>query len=479
MLTLDGHDSHETRELIRAAFDHNVIIILLPSKTTHKPQPLDVGVFSCVQRQWSKHCDERLAQGARINRFSFIPEYLAIHRTISPSLVQKAFANTGIYPLNPTIFNDHDFAPSQASSSIPAFPPSYPDEVPLSVPSEPGEISGCSGDQDNPGSPNSNHSSSTPSPSTDYTTYPALTMLHLPTLPPLPPYDQVMHYTPKEMWNFMRLHQIQCKMALDEATAQRDAANTHCTIARHRIDNLTKQLANKTKSKHQRSKKAAARFLTLPELRGEFDLKDAEDQAKEKADLEKAAQKKADEIARMLRINEEIRNRVFNCPLASYKRKDDLVALAGALSLPMEGTVAELVKEIKDHLTDNPTRENEPRFSGLFGTSRRRSSAMTAGPSSSSALSLIPDSQNHQIPSSSGFMSYTHTPSMSHNVPNTSFMSYNTPSTDTQLMSYNAAPRPSPNTTPLMSHNTPSPNLNMPYLPYNTYSHFDLQGNSS
>jgi len=263
-------------------------------------------------------------------------------------------------------------------------------------------------------------------------------------------------------------------MALGEATAQRDTANTHCTIAHHRIDNLTKQLANKTKSKHQRSKKAAARFLTLPELRGEFDLKDAEDQAKEKAKLEKAAEKKADEMARMLRINEEVRNWVFNCPLASYKRKDDLVALAGALSLPMEGTVAELVKVIKDHLTDNPTWENEPQFSGLFGTSQRRSSAMTASPSS-----FIPDSQNHQIPSSSRFMSYTHTPSMSHNVPNTSFMSYNTPSTDTLLMFHNAAPGPSLNMTPLMSHNAPSPNLNMPYLPYNTYSHVDLQGNGS
>ena len=170
VLTLDGHDSHETWELIRAAFDHNVIIILLPSKTMHKLQPLDVGVFSCVQCQWSKHCDERLAQGVHINCFSFIPEYLAIHRTISPSLVQKAFAKTGIYPLNLTIFNNHDFAPSQASSSIPTFPPSYPHDVPLSVPSEHGEISGSSGDQDNPGSPNSNRSSPTPSLSTDDTT---------------------------------------------------------------------------------------------------------------------------------------------------------------------------------------------------------------------------------------------------------------------------------------------------------------------
>lgn len=301
MLTLDGHDSHETQELIRAAFDHNVIIILLPSKTTHKLQPLDVGVFSSVQRLWSKHCDECLGQGVHINRFNFIPEYLAVHCTIAPSLVQKAFANTGIYPLNPDIFDNHDYAPSHASSSIPAFPPSYPHEIPLSESLEPGQDSLELTNSDHPPPPSGPQSLST-----DYTTYPALTMSHQPMLPPLPLYNDVMNATPKELWNFMRLHQIQCNMALNEVTTQRDTANTHCTLARHRINNLTKQIANKAQSKCRKSKKTAARFLTLPELREEFELKDAEDQAKEKAELEKAVQKRADERARMLRINEEI-----------------------------------------------------------------------------------------------------------------------------------------------------------------------------
>jgi hypothetical protein len=139
VLTLDGHDLHETRKLKRAAFDHNNNIIALPSKTTHKLQPLDVGVFSSVQRQWSKHCDERLAQGVHITRFNFIPEYLATCPAITRSLIQKAFAKTGIYPLNPTIFHERDFAPSQASSSTATFPPSYPQDIPSSpsyVPSE-------------------------------------------------------------------------------------------------------------------------------------------------------------------------------------------------------------------------------------------------------------------------------------------------------------------------------------------------------
>lgn len=381
-----------------------MILILLPSKTTHKLQPLDVGVFASVQYKWSRHCDERLAQGVRINRFNFIPEYLAIHRTLTPSLVQKAFAKTGIYPLNPTIFNDHDFAPSQASSSISTFPPSYPPLEP-----EPSEISGSSDNRDGLGV-----SSDSLSPSTDRITGtdspPSPSIIpYQPTLPTLPPYEHIINQSPKDLWDLMRLHQIRCETVLKEVIAQRDVANTHCAIARHRIDTLTKQLANKTKSKQQKSKKVEARVLTLPELRGEFDIKEAEDEAKEKVELEKAAQKKADDMARTLRINEEIRNRVFDCPLTSYKRKDDLVALAGALSLPMDGTVVGLVKVIKEHLDENPTLANEPRFKGLFGSSRKRSSARAAGGGPSSLNSSSMDLEDTLIPNSPSYPT-SHTP---------------------------------------------------------------------
>jgi hypothetical protein len=108
-------------------------------------------------------------------------------------------------------------------------------------------------------------------------------------------------------------------MALNEVTTQCDTTNTHCTIAHHWINNLTKQVANKAQSKCQKSKKTAARFLTLPELCEEFELKDAEDQAKEKAELEKAAQKRADKRTYMLHINKDIQSQVFDYPLTSYK----------------------------------------------------------------------------------------------------------------------------------------------------------------
>jgi hypothetical protein len=59
-------------------------------------------------------------------------------------------------------------------------------------------------------------------------------------------------------------------------------------------------------------------------------------------------------------------------PLSSYKRKDDLVTLCGALGLKMTGTVNELATQLKSHLSTHPELQQNPRFSGLFSQSRRR-----------------------------------------------------------------------------------------------------------
>ena len=63
---------------------------------------------------------------------------------------------------------------------------------------------------------------------------------------------------------------------------------------------------------------------------------------------------------------------MFSDPLSSYKRKDDLVALCGALGLKMTGTVVELVTQLKSHLAAHPEIQQDPRFSGLFLQNRRR-----------------------------------------------------------------------------------------------------------
>jgi len=52
-LILDGHTSHTSYEVIKAARDNNVELIRLPSHSTHMLQPLDLSVFGPLKTYWS------------------------------------------------------------------------------------------------------------------------------------------------------------------------------------------------------------------------------------------------------------------------------------------------------------------------------------------------------------------------------------------------------------------------------------------
>ncbi|KIJ25534.1 hypothetical protein M422DRAFT_96086, partial [Sphaerobolus stellatus SS14] len=52
LLISEGHQSHETPEMHALAFNNCIILYYLPPKTTHKLQPLDVGVFGPLQLAW-------------------------------------------------------------------------------------------------------------------------------------------------------------------------------------------------------------------------------------------------------------------------------------------------------------------------------------------------------------------------------------------------------------------------------------------
>ena len=45
LLLVDGHSSHVNMEFIDWADRHRIIIMILPPYTTHRLQPLDVGMF--------------------------------------------------------------------------------------------------------------------------------------------------------------------------------------------------------------------------------------------------------------------------------------------------------------------------------------------------------------------------------------------------------------------------------------------------
>lgn len=92
--------------------------------------------------------------------------------------------------------------------------------------------------------------------------------------------------------------------------------------------------------------------------------------------------------ARAVRIARDITLKEYNAPLSSLKRKEEFLALAGALEISDDGTISDLTKRIKDHLDTHPELAEQQRFSGLYKAagSRRQSTqtavnAPTAGPS--------------------------------------------------------------------------------------------------
>ncbi|KIK76466.1 hypothetical protein PAXRUDRAFT_169842, partial [Paxillus rubicundulus Ve08.2h10] len=139
-------------------------------------------------------------------------------------------------------------------------------------------------------------------------------------------------------------------------------------------------------------------------------------------------------------------------PLSTYKRKDDLVALAGTLSLPMEGTVAELTKAIKDHLAANPSRMNDPRFSALFSSSRKHSVAVPDHATQQQQAPFVDPSPSSYLPSGPT-VEFPQHPLYKHHHPFPS--SYSNP-----------IPHVHTRSPPQMSYNAPGPSTTYTYKPY-------------
>ncbi|KAJ4466261.1 DDE superfamily endonuclease-domain-containing protein [Lentinula aciculospora] len=62
VLLFDGHQSHISKEWVDLALENNIVLLCLPSHTTHRLQPLDVGCFGPLQTAWFNRCDEILEE---------------------------------------------------------------------------------------------------------------------------------------------------------------------------------------------------------------------------------------------------------------------------------------------------------------------------------------------------------------------------------------------------------------------------------
>lgn len=101
---MDGHSSHVNIRFINYCDEHGILLGILPPHSTHRLQPLDVGIFSPLSTAYSKQIDHLIqsSQGfSRVTKRSFWPMFRTAWKSaLSFDNIRLVFSATGVYPLN-------------------------------------------------------------------------------------------------------------------------------------------------------------------------------------------------------------------------------------------------------------------------------------------------------------------------------------------------------------------------------------------
>lgn len=99
MLIYDGFESHLATDVVDYCLDHHILPFCLPPHTTHRTQPLDVGVFSSLNNAYKKRINNIRT---KVNKERF-PKILAAARTEACTTRNAiaGFQKCGICPYNP------------------------------------------------------------------------------------------------------------------------------------------------------------------------------------------------------------------------------------------------------------------------------------------------------------------------------------------------------------------------------------------
>lgn len=103
VLICDGFRTYKTLEILEFCFKNNIFLYRLPSHTSHKLQPCDVGVFAPLKTAYRDEV-ERLYRGGldTIGKEHFTSLYKpARERALTKKNITAGRAATGLFPFNP------------------------------------------------------------------------------------------------------------------------------------------------------------------------------------------------------------------------------------------------------------------------------------------------------------------------------------------------------------------------------------------
>jgi hypothetical protein len=103
ILISDGFGTHETLEIIEYCFENNIILCRIPSHTSHKLQPCDVGVFSPLKTAYREQVEQVYRGGASaVRKEHFISLYgPARNQAITSRNIKAGWMKAGLFPFDP------------------------------------------------------------------------------------------------------------------------------------------------------------------------------------------------------------------------------------------------------------------------------------------------------------------------------------------------------------------------------------------
>ncbi|KAJ8273773.1 hypothetical protein GJAV_G00105360, partial [Gymnothorax javanicus] len=115
LLLLDNHASHLSVVAIDFCKSHGIVLLSFPPHCSHRLQPLDRSVFGPLKLYINSAADNwmRMNPGRTLTIYN-IPSLVAkaLPQAATASSISSGFECTGIWPLNPDIFSETDFAPA-------------------------------------------------------------------------------------------------------------------------------------------------------------------------------------------------------------------------------------------------------------------------------------------------------------------------------------------------------------------------------
>jgi DDE superfamily endonuclease/Tc5 transposase DNA-binding domain len=105
LLIVDGHNSHVNIPFIEYADTNRILLAVFPPHSTHRLQPLDIGLFAPLATYYSHAIDRLLSESqglVRLTKRDFWPLfYEAWQKAFHAKNVRSAWEAAGLYPLNP------------------------------------------------------------------------------------------------------------------------------------------------------------------------------------------------------------------------------------------------------------------------------------------------------------------------------------------------------------------------------------------